>query len=116
KDGVRAIPYGQSMRAALKAGTIKLGSMTQPQVVRQLAGGRLQIQKVLALSYRALMLQSGRGPLANVSARLALQCAIDRQQVVGAAVLGDGRVIGPVPQGPYASDPSARPCPTRDVA
>jgi len=116
KVEMRVIPDEQSMAAALKAGTIQLGSMSQPQVVRQLAGGQLQIQKVLALSYRALMLQSGKGPLANVSARLALQCAIDRQQVVGAAVLGDGKVIGPVPQGPYASDPSARPCPTRDVA
>ena len=112
---MRVIPDEQSMAAALKAGTIQLGSMSQPQVVRQLSGGKLQVQKVLALSYRALMLQSGKGPLANVNARLAVQCAIDRQQVIGAAVLGDGKVIGPVPQGPYASDPSARPCPTRDV-
>src|SRR5262249_57412899 len=53
---------------------------------------------------------------AKVGVRRALQCGIDRQQVVGAAVLGDGKVIGPVPQGPYASDASARRCPTRAVA
>jgi peptide/nickel transport system substrate-binding protein len=112
---MRVIPDEQSMAAARKSGTIQFGSMSQPQVVRQLSGGGLQVQKVLALSYRALMLQSGKGPLANVNARLAIQCAIDRQQVLQAAVLGDGKAIGPVPQGPYASDPTARPCATRDA-
>lgn len=115
KVEMRVIPDEQSMAAALKAGTVQFGNLTQPQVVRQLSGGKLQVQKVLALSYRALMLQS-KGPLANVNARLAIQCAIDRQQVIGAAVMGDGKAIGPVPQGPYASDPAARPCPTRNVA
>lgn len=112
---VRVIPDEQSMASALRASTIQLGILSQPQVARQLTGGGLQTQKVLGLSYRALMLQS-KGALAKPEARLAIQCAIDRSQVVKSAVLGDGKVVGPVPQGPYASNPDGRPCPTRDVA
>ena len=112
---VRVIPDEQSMASALRAGTVQLGIMSQPQVVHQLTGGSLQVQKDLALSYRALMLESGKGPLASVNARLAVQCAIDRKQVISASVMGDGKVIGPVPQGPYASDPTQRPCPQRDL-
>lgn len=115
KVEVRVIPDEQSMASALRANTVQVGILSQPQVAKQLTGNGLQTQKVLALSYRALMLQS-KGPLANVNARLAIQCAIDRTQVVKSAVLGDGKVVGPVPQGPYASSPSDRPCPTRDVA
>jgi peptide/nickel transport system substrate-binding protein len=115
KVQVRVIPDEQSMTSALRANTVQVGILSQPQVAKQLNGGGIQLQKVLGLSYRALMLQS-KGPLAKPEARLAIQCAIDRGQVVKAAVLGDGKVVGPVPQGPYASDPGARPCPTRNAA
>jgi peptide/nickel transport system substrate-binding protein len=115
KVQVRVVPNEQSMVSALRANTVQVGILSQPQVARQLDGSGIQLQKVLGLSYRALMLQS-KGPLARPEARLAIQCAIDRGQVVKSAVMGDGKVVGPVPQGPYATDPNARPCPTRDVA
>jgi peptide/nickel transport system substrate-binding protein len=70
---------------------------------------------VLDLSYRALMLQSKSGPLANVNNRLAMACALDRQQVVNSAVLGQGRPVGPVPLGPYASKPISAVCPTPNL-
>ena len=40
------------------------------------------MQKVLDLSYRALMLQDKTGPLANVYNRLAMACALNRQAVL----------------------------------
>ena len=94
---------------------MQLGLLTQPQVAEHLPSS-FTVQKVLDLSYRALMLQAKTGPLANVNNRLAMACALDRQQVVNSAVLGQGKPVGPVPLGPYATKPISAVCPTPDLA
>ncbi len=100
----KTIANEQSIASALQAGTVGLGLLTEPQVTQQLQGqSSITVGKRLDLNYRALMIQS-KGPLANVDARLAVQCAIDRRAVLQAAVLGGGKVVGPVPQGPAADD------------
>ena len=112
---VRTIPTEQSIGSALQANSVQLGLLTQPQVAEHLPSS-FTVQKVLDLSYRALMLQSKTGPLANVNNRLAMACALDRQQVVNSAVLGQGKPVGPVPLGPYATKPVSAICPTPDLA
>ena len=112
---VKTIPSEQSIASALQANSVQLGLLTQPQVAEHLPKS-FTVQKVLDLSYRALMLQDKTGPLANVNNRLAMACALDRQQVVSSAVLGQGRPVGPVPLGPYASKPISAVCPTPDIA
>lgn len=111
----RTIPNEQSIASALQAGTVQMGLLNQPQVVEQLKGTGLTIDKELDLNYRALMIQSKTGPLANTDARLAVQCAINRADVLQAAVLGAGKVVGPVPDGPYASNPSAGICANQNL-
>ena len=110
----KTIPSEPSIASALQAHTVQLGLMTQPQVAEHLPSS-FKVQKVLDLSYRALMLQSKTGPLANLDNRLAMACALDRQQVVQSALLGQGRVVGPVPLGPYASNPVSAVCATPDL-
>jgi peptide/nickel transport system substrate-binding protein len=110
----KTIANEQSIASALQAGTVQLGLLTEPQVTEQLQGQSITVAKQLDLNYRALMLQA-KGPLANVDARLAIQCAIDRRAVLQAAVLGGGKVIGPVPQGPFATDPNAGTCATQNL-
>jgi peptide/nickel transport system substrate-binding protein len=110
----KTIADEQSIASAMQAGTVQLGLLTEPQVTEQLSGS-ITVQKQLDLNYRALMIQA-RGPLANADARLAVQCAIDRRAVLQAAVLGGGKVVGPVPQGPFASDPSSGTCATQNLA
>jgi len=112
---VKTIPNEQSIASALQAGTVQIGLMTQPQVTEHLPSS-ITVQKVLDLSYRALMLQDKTGPLANLYNRLATACALDRQGVLIGAVLGQGKVIGPVPLGPYASNPISAVCPTQNVS
>src|SRR5207249_9395516 len=46
---------------------------------------------------------------------LAIQCAIDRKQVLDSAALGEGKVTGPITSPAYRSDPNARPCPTANL-
>jgi peptide/nickel transport system substrate-binding protein len=112
---ISTIPNEQSVASALQAGTVQLGLLTQPQIATHLPSN-YPVQKVLDLTYRALMLQDKTGPLANVNNRLAMACAIDRTQVLDAAAFGQGQVIGPVPLGQYASNPVSAVCPKPDVA
>jgi peptide/nickel transport system substrate-binding protein len=112
----RTIPDEQSIASALQAGTVQMGMLTQPQVVKTLTGTNLQVDKELDLNYRALMLQSRKGPLANTDARLAVQCALNRTDILANAALGEGKVVGPVPLGPYAPSPTAGICGTQNLA
>jgi peptide/nickel transport system substrate-binding protein len=110
---IKTIPTEQSIASALEANSVQLGLLTEPQVADHLPSS-FTVQKVLDLSYRALMLQDKTGPLANVDNRLALSCALNRQQVVASALLGQGEVVGPVPLGPY-SNPVPAVCPTQSI-
>ena len=111
----RTIPDEQSIASALQAGTVQMGLLTEPQVVKTLSGTSLQVHKELDLNYRALMLQDRTGPLANVNARLAVQCALNRTDILANAALGQGEVVGPVPLGPYAPSATAGPCGTQNL-
>ncbi|HWG15995.1 MAG TPA: ABC transporter substrate-binding protein [Streptosporangiaceae bacterium] len=112
----RAISDEQSIASALQAGTVQMGLLNQPQVVKTLAGAGLTVDQELGLSYRALMLQDQHGPLANVNARLAVACALNRTDILSNAVLGAGKVVGPVPLGPYAGHTTGQTCGTQDLA
>jgi peptide/nickel transport system substrate-binding protein len=111
----RTIPDEQSIASALQAGTVQMGLLTEPQVVKTLTGTNLQVHKELDLNYRALMLQDRTGPLANTNARLAIQCALNRTDILANAALGEGEVVGPVPLGPYAPSPTAGTCGTQNL-
>ncbi len=111
---VEAIPTEHSIASAIEANTVQLGLLTEPEDAKTLKGDT--VQKVLDLSYRALMLQDKTGPLANVNNRRALECAVDRKQIVDDAVFGQGQVVGPVPVGPFASRPVSAVCPTTNIA
>ena len=108
---IETIPSEQSIASAVEANTVQLGLLTEPQVATHLPSS-IKVQKVLDLTYRALMLQDKTGPLANVDNRLAIACAVNRKQVLEEAVFGAGQVVGPVPLGHYASNPVSAVCPT----
>jgi peptide/nickel transport system substrate-binding protein len=110
---IKTIPSEQSIASALEANSVQLGLLTEPQVADHLPSS-FTVQKVLDLSYRALMLQDRTGPLANLDNRLALACALNRQGVVTSALLGQGEVVGPVPLGPYAN-PVPAVCPAQNI-
>ncbi len=112
---IETIPTEQSIASALEANTVQLGLLTQPQVANHLPSS-VKVRKILDLSYRALMLQDKTGPLANVNNRRAIACAVDRKQVLGDAVFGQGKVVGPVPLGPFASNPVSAICATPDLS
>ncbi len=111
----RVIPDESSIVSAMQSGNVQMAVFDDPLVAKTAAGPAITVAKTPQLSYHVLQLNATRGNLADVNVRLAIQCAIDRQQVLDTAALGEGEVTGPVTSPAYKSDPAARPCPKRDL-
>ncbi|WP_372594222.1 ABC transporter substrate-binding protein [Actinotalea sp.] len=111
----RVIPDESSIVSALQSGNVQFAVFDDPLVAQTAEGPSVTVETTPQLSYHVLQLNAQRGDLADVNVRLAMQCAIDRQQVLDTAALGEGEVTGPITSPAYKSDPDARPCPTRDL-
>lgn len=112
---IRVIPTEASILSALNAGTIGMGIITDPLIARQVKSN-LKMFKTPALAYYALQLNNKVAPLNDKNVRLAIQCAIDRDELVKTALLGEGQVTGPITSPAFRSDANARPCPKQDLA
>lgn len=106
---LRVIPDESSVLAGVKAGEIDIAVLTDPVVVLQ-ATSPLVVHRTPALAYHALMLNGSREPLTNVLVRQAISCAIDRQEVIDTAALGEGSITGPITIPAYRSDTDGLPC------
>lgn len=111
----RVIPDESSIVSALQSGNVQFAVFDDPLVADTAASSSTNIAKTPQLSYHALQLNATRGALTDVNVRLAMQCAIDRQEVLDTAALGEGEVTGPITSPAFQSDPNSRPCPTRDL-
>lgn len=115
-DGVefRVIPDETSIVSALQSGNVHLAVFDDPLVAQSAESPDVEIAETPQLAYHVLQLNAREAPLDDVNVRLAIQCAIDRQEVLDTAAQGAGEVVGPITSPAYLSDPSARPCPERD--
>lgn len=111
----RIIPTEASILAALNAGTIQFSVITSPTVALQV-GKNLNLYRTPGLGYVTLQLNARVAPLNKLDVRLAIQCAINRAEVVKTAAAGEAKVVGPITSPAYASDPDDRPCPNVDLA
>jgi peptide/nickel transport system substrate-binding protein len=111
----RVIPDESSIVSAMQSGNVQLAVFDDPLVAQTAAGNNVEVTETPQLSYHALQLNARRGALTDVNVRLAMQCAIDRQEVLDTAALGEGEVTGPITSPAFRSDPNARPCPKRDL-
>lgn len=111
----RIIPDETSIVSAMQSGNVQLAVLSDPVVAQTAETGTTTVERTPQLSYHTLQLNASRGDLADVNVRLAIQCAIDRQEVLDTAALGEGEVTGPFTSPAFRSDPEARPCPKRDL-
>ena len=111
----RVLPDEAAIAAAMSAGNVQLAVFGDPITARTIAGG-VTVNTTPQLSYHALMMNPRKDSTSDKNVRLAIQCAIDRQVVLDTALLGEGQVTGPITSPAFRSDPSARPCPERDLA
>lgn len=113
---IQVIPNEASILSAINAGTIQLGILTDPLIAKQVSSRNAKLQRVPALGYYALQFNTKVAPLNDKNVRLAIQCALSRQEVVKTALLGEGSVTGPITSPNYQSSLTARPCPNQDLA
>ncbi|WP_299443836.1 ABC transporter substrate-binding protein [uncultured Phycicoccus sp.] len=112
----RVIPDEQAMVSALRTGSIDVTVFDNPITARTAATGDVESTPVDSLSYHVLQLRAASPVLEDVNSRLAIQCAISRQEIIDSAALGAGAVTGPITSPEYRSDPAAQPCPEQDFA
>ncbi len=94
---VRIIPDETSILAALRAGTIDFALLNDPLVATLLVDDPdIILNRAPALAYNVLQLNGRREPLDILEVRQAISCAIDRQEVIDTAALGEGEVTGPL--------------------
>jgi peptide/nickel transport system substrate-binding protein len=119
-DGIdfRTIPDESSILAGLRAGTLDWAQINDPRVAITAGSStsKLVIDRAPALAYNVLQLNSKRPVFQDERVRQALACAIDRQQVLDTASLGEGVVTGPATPPYYRVDLSKTLCPTPDLA
>jgi peptide/nickel transport system substrate-binding protein len=98
-DGVeiRIIPDEASILAALRAGEIDFALLNDPLIATLLIGDdQVVLNRVPAIAYHVLQLNASREPMDILEVRQAISCAIDRQEVLDTASLGEGTVTGPL--------------------
>jgi peptide/nickel transport system substrate-binding protein len=119
-DGVtiRVIPEEQAMLSALQAGEVQLGVVGNPAVIEQVSDP-LVLERSTAMGYFPFFLNSSRPPLDVKEVRQAISCAIDRQELIDTALLGEGVPTGPFVEGIFKTEPfDGLPCdgPDKDMA
>lgn len=113
----RTIPDESSILAGLRAGTIDWALINDPRVGLVAASGGSELVKdtAPALAYHVLQLNAKRPMFEDVNVRQAISCAIDRQQVLDTASLGEGEVVSPATPLFYRADLSSLFCYQKDL-
>lgn len=117
-DGIeiRIIPDEASILAALRAGTVDFALLNDPLVATLLIDApSIVLHRTSTLSYNVLQLRAAIEPLDQLEVRQAISCAIDRQEVVDTAALGEGVVTGPLTMASFALPTQDLFCYERDL-
>ncbi|MEX2534761.1 MAG: ABC transporter substrate-binding protein [Trueperaceae bacterium] len=95
-----SVPDGNSLLNGLRTERIDLSLLARPQDSEQLTGiDGLNIEEQVSWVQKSIDLQAGAGVTANEQVRQAIALAIDKEQILQAAVQGYGAVIGLMPAG-----------------
>lgn len=117
-DGIeiRIIPDETSILAALRAGTIDFALLNDPLVATLLKDdATVTLNAVPAIAYHVLQLRAAVEPLDKLEVRQAISCAVNRQEVLDVASLGEGKVTGPLTMAAFALPPEDLFCYQQDV-
>jgi peptide/nickel transport system substrate-binding protein len=113
---VSVLPDETAILASLRAGQIDFALINDPLVATLVPNEpNLQLNRVPVLAYNVLQLNPKREPMDNVLVRQAMSCAINRQEIVDAALAGEGHVTGPLTMPAFAQDPSGLFCYEQDL-
>ncbi|MFN2307715.1 MAG: ABC transporter substrate-binding protein [Paracoccaceae bacterium] len=112
---VSVLPDETAILASLRAGQADFALMTDPLVATLVTGAQgLDLLTAPTLSYHVLQLNASRAPMDQLAVRQAISCAIDRQDILDGALLGEGEVTGPLTSPAYRNDPASLFCYEQD--
>jgi peptide/nickel transport system substrate-binding protein len=117
-DGINisVLPDETAILASLRAGQIDFALLNDPLVATLVPNEpNLQLNAVPGLAYNVLQLNPSRPPMDNLKVRQAISCAVNRQEILDTALVGEGKVTGPLTMPAYASDPSGLFCYEQNV-
>jgi peptide/nickel transport system substrate-binding protein len=117
-DGIemRVIPDEASILAALRAGEIDFALLNDPLIATLLIDDpTVTLNRAPSIAYHVFQLNAAREPLDKLEVRQAISCAIDRQEVLDTAALGEGEVTGPLTIPIYKLPLDEYFCYTRDL-
>ncbi|MBI4921094.1 MAG: ABC transporter substrate-binding protein [Devosia nanyangense] len=117
-DGITisVLPDETAILASLRAGQTDFALLNDPLVATLVPDEpNLQLNRVPGLAYNVLQLNPSRKPMDNLQVRQAISCAVNRQEIIDTALVGEGKVTGPLTMPAYASDPNTLFCYTQDV-
>ncbi|MFD2052156.1 ABC transporter substrate-binding protein [Mesorhizobium calcicola] len=117
-DGIEisVLPDEAAILAAMRTKQIDFALLNDPLVATLVPKeASLQLNRVPVLAYHVLQLNPSRKPMTELKVRQAISCAVDRQEVLDTASLGEGKVTGPLTIPALATDPSQLFCYKRDV-
>lgn len=117
-DGITisVLPDETAILASLRAGQTDFALLNDPLIATLVPNeANLQLNAVPGLAYNVLQLNPSRAPMDNLKVRQAISCAVDRQDVLDTALVGEGKVTGPLTMPAYAVDPSTLFCYEQDI-
>jgi peptide/nickel transport system substrate-binding protein len=117
-DGIdiSVLPDETAILAAMRTKQVDFALLNDPLVATLVPGeANLQLNRTPVLAYHVLQLNPSRKPMTELGVRQAISCAIDRKDVLDTALVGEGRVTGPLTMPGYVTDPSQLFCYKRDV-
>jgi peptide/nickel transport system substrate-binding protein len=110
------LPDETAILASLRAGQIDFALINDPLIATLVPNEpNLQLNRVGGLAYNVLQLNPSRPPMDNLLVRQAMSCAINRQEIIDAALVGEGVVTGPMTVPAFAQDPNSLFCYEQDV-
>ena len=114
---MRTIPDEASILAALRAGTVDWALINDPRtgIVASSSSSKLTVSRAPALAYHVLQLNAARDMFKDQKVRQAVSCAINRQEVLDTASLGEGEVTSPLTPPFYRADLSKLDCYKKDA-
>lgn len=118
-DGITisVLPDETAILASLRAGQTDFALINDPLVATLVPNeANLQLNRVTGLAYNVLQLNPARKPMDELKVRQAISCAVNRQEVLDTALLGEGQVTGPLTMPAFRSDPNGLFCYQQDVA
>lgn len=113
---ISVLPDETAILASLRTGQVDFALINDPLVATLVPSNPgLTLDREPVLSYHVLQLNAEEGAMKELKVRQAISCAIDRQDVLDAALLGEGKVTGPLTMPAFATDPSELFCYTQDL-